>query len=201
MPVRIPLTICILVILEHSEPRIITPTLRLRIVVVAIERRNVKDFGAVGDGVIHDTAAINQAASAFSQNDTATLHCGDDCVGLNDDTQPNIVLDNLLIEDTESVVLVAGGNAILEGSLDPLYFNSWASGYPADSNGPGARTRGFISPAPRKPPSLLDDNGVYFTRLKLQSPKGTPIIASEKGVWNNATGTRPRLSTASSQII
>lgn len=46
-------------------------------------------------------------------------------LGSKGDQQPNIVLDNLLVENSQSVVLVSGGATLLAGSSGPLYFNSW----------------------------------------------------------------------------
>lgn len=39
----------------------------------------MRNFGAVGDGVTDDTAAINRAAAAFSESNLLTLRCGEDC--------------------------------------------------------------------------------------------------------------------------
>lgn len=41
--------------------------------------RNVKDFGAMGDGLADDTVAINQAVASFSRADRTTLRCGQTC--------------------------------------------------------------------------------------------------------------------------
>ena len=101
--------------------------------------------------------------------------------------QPNIVLDNLLVENSQSVVLISGGATVLEGSSGPLYFNSWANGYQYKPDGSGGKATGFISPTPDKPSSLLND-GAYFTRSKPQYFGSTPVVATSHGVSNDGTG-------------
>jgi hypothetical protein len=102
--------------------------------------------------------------------------------------QPNIVLDNLLVENSASVVLISGGATLLDGSSGPLYFNSWANGYRYLPDGTGGKQTGFIEPATSKPPSLLDGSGAYFTQSKPQYPGQNPIVATDNGISNDGTG-------------
>ncbi|KUJ14026.1 pectin lyase-like protein [Mollisia scopiformis] len=102
--------------------------------------------------------------------------------------QPNIVLDNLLVENSASVVLISGGATILEGSSGPLYFNSWANGYQYLPDGTGGKRTGFIDPAPSKSPGLLDSSGAYFEQSKPQYPATNPIVATQNGILNDGTG-------------
>ncbi|KAI0384726.1 pectate lyase superfamily protein-domain-containing protein [Hypomontagnella monticulosa] len=104
------------------------------------------------------------------------------------DEQPNIVLDNLLVENSASVVLISGGATILPGSTGALYFNSWANGYQYLPDGSGGKATGFINPAPEKPAALLDGNGAYFTRSKPQYETESPIVATDHGISNDGTG-------------
>lgn len=102
--------------------------------------------------------------------------------------QPNIVLDNLLVEDSASVVLISGGATLLAGSSGPLYFNSWANGYQFLRDGAGGKKTGFVDPAPAKSRSLLDSSGAYFSQPKPQYPGQNPIVATDNNISNDGTG-------------
>lgn len=102
--------------------------------------------------------------------------------------QPNIVLDNLLVEDSESVVLISGGDTILEGPSSSAYYNSWANGYQVQPDGSGGKRTGFMSTVPSKPTSLFDSSGAYFRKSKPQYESDTPVVATANGVSNDASG-------------
>jgi glucan 1,3-beta-glucosidase len=105
--------------------------------------------------------------------------------------QPNIVLDNLLVENSASVVLINGGSTVLDGSSGPLYFNSWAQGYQYLPSGGSGKLTGFVNPAPQKSPNLLDGSGAYFTRSKPQYETvgaGSMVVATSHGVSNTGSG-------------
>ncbi len=106
--------------------------------------------------------------------------------------QPNIVLDNLLVENSESIVFDTGGDTILAGSSGSLYFNSWASGLPVSfpAEQAGRRDAASLNPAPDKPQSLLDGSGRYFTRSKPQYEDvaaGSIVVATSHGVSISTT--------------
>ncbi|KAE8399665.1 pectate lyase superfamily protein-domain-containing protein [Aspergillus pseudonomiae] len=109
-------------------------------------------------------------------------------VAKQDNEQPSILLDNLLVENSASVVLISGGDTILEGSTGALYFDSWVSGYRYLPDGSGGRSSGFMSQKPDKPSSLLDGSGAYFRRAKPQYESETPVVATDHGVSNDGTG-------------
>ncbi|KAH7309629.1 pectate lyase superfamily protein-domain-containing protein [Stachybotrys elegans] len=101
--------------------------------------------------------------------------------------QPNIVLENLLVENSQSVVMVSGGETLLPGSGGALYFDNWASGYQVRGDGVGGLRSGFMDVRPNKPASLLQ-NGRYFLRSKPQYPGTRPLVITNLGVRNDGTG-------------
>jgi glucan 1,3-beta-glucosidase len=107
-------------------------------------------------------------------------------------SRPNIVLDNLLVENSASVVLVSGGDTILPGSNGPLYFNSWAMGQQyVDAAESGTKQGRFVDPAPSKSPALLDRTGRFFTQSKPQYETlaaGSIVVATDRGVSNAMDG-------------
>jgi glucan 1,3-beta-glucosidase len=112
--------------------------------------------------------------------------------------QPNVILDNLLVEDSTSVVLISGGDTVLAGSAGAQYIDSWGSGLqylPTESNDNVKRT-GYINPAPSKPANLLDSSGAYFRQAKPQYEGTVPIIATAHGVSNDGTGDQTRAINA-----
>ncbi|GAB7348947.1 hypothetical protein MBLNU459_g7631t2 [Dothideomycetes sp. NU459] len=106
--------------------------------------------------------------------------------------QPNLNLDNLLVEDSDAIVLVDGGETIFPGSSGQITVEPWGMGG-AYLNGGGDRQvlSGYIDPTPTKPQILLDDNGRYFDQPKplyTSSAGGSIIVATAHGVSNDMTG-------------
>lgn len=106
--------------------------------------------------------------------------------------QPNIVLENLLTENTKTVISVDGADSFLPGSSGPLYFDTWVSGYQfppsKDLTADAVTTHGFLRPATKKPQSLLDPQGRYFARAKPQyesESAGSIVVATDNGVSND----------------
>ncbi|KAK4238373.1 glucan 1,3-beta-glucosidase [Achaetomium macrosporum] len=112
------------------------------------------------------------------------------------DKPPAITLDNLLIEgNTPSVVLVSGGETILEGVTGgSATIQSWAMGprY-TDIDGSGSSVTGHINPPPAKPAVLLDGggSGKFFTRSKPQYETlgaGSFVSVADFGATGDGTG-------------
>ncbi|KAJ5211726.1 uncharacterized protein N7498_003372, partial [Penicillium cinerascens] len=105
---------------------------------------------------------------------------------------PNIILDNLLIENSADVVLISGGETIVAGSADALYFTSWNMGRFYDSlSGDGQDHTGFLSPTPNKPTSLKDSSGHYFSQSRPQYETYSSsdfVVATANGISNDGTG-------------
>ncbi|KAF6807464.1 glucan 1,3-beta-glucosidase, partial [Colletotrichum musicola] len=104
--------------------------------------------------------------------------------------QPNVVLDNLLVENSESVVMISGGETLSPGSGGALFLNNWVSGQQYLPSGSGKKS-GFANPAVKKPQGLLDGSGRYFIRSKPQYESmgsGSIVVATANGVSNDGTG-------------
>ncbi|CEJ90104.1 hypothetical protein VHEMI05908 [[Torrubiella] hemipterigena] len=84
--------------------------------------------------------------------------------------QPNLVLDNILIEKVGAVVAVPGKETLLKATTQNTKLKQWVSGYQylvGDADGDGGKRRsGFIDPPIKKPAGLLDKDGNYFWQPK-----------------------------------
>ncbi|KAF6813967.1 glucan 1,3-beta-glucosidase [Colletotrichum plurivorum] len=96
--------------------------------------------------------------------------------------QPNVVLDNLLVENSESVVMISGGETLLPGSGGALFLNNWVSGQQYLPSGSGKKS-GFANPAVKKPQGLLDAtaNGVANDGTGDQTNAINSLLSSKKG--------------------
>ncbi|KAK4209912.1 pectate lyase superfamily protein-domain-containing protein [Rhypophila decipiens] len=112
-------------------------------------------------------------------------------VGRQNNQQPNIVLENLLVENSESVVLVSGGPTLLPGSGGPLFLDHWVSGYQVDVDGNGGELSGYSEVKPNKPSGLVDPRGAWYYRSKPQYENvgaGSFVVATDNGISNDGTG-------------
>ncbi|KAK8023663.1 Pectin lyase fold/virulence factor [Apiospora rasikravindrae] len=105
-----------------------------------------------------------------------------------DGMPPNIVLDNTAFNSVGAIVIVEGGETLLEGGTTTV--DLWAHGRRYIS-GQGERATGHIQNRPAKPEPLLDGSGKLFTRLRPQYedlPTSSFLIATEHGCSNDGTG-------------
>jgi hypothetical protein len=91
-------------------------------------------------------------------------------ITVNNDNRPAITLDNLLIENSASVVLISGGATLLAGPTSGSEtISSWAMGRRYTSlYDVGSNELSNLQPVPSKPSALLSDGGQYFQRSRPQ---------------------------------
>jgi polygalacturonase len=137
-----------------------------RVVNLGRRGRNAKDFGAVGDGAVLDTAAIQRAINdtARAGGGTVTFPAGDYVTG------------TLLLKDRVTVQLEAG--ATLLGSLDPAHYKL----VEPFTDGVGT-TRGYaliaavdVEEAAILGPGTIDGRGAQLHAGAPNSPAGKPFL-------------------------
>ncbi len=108
--------------------------------------------------------------------------------------RPNIVIDNLLVEgNMPSVVQIDGGETFLPVTNGPpLVIGNWGMGTRYQStSGLSSTITGYVTPAPIRPPALVDTSGKWFTRsrpLYETLSGGNFIVATANGVSNANQG-------------
>lgn len=103
---------------------------------------------------------------------------------------PNLVLDNLLVDNSVNVVAYTGGDTIFTGSSSRVHFTSWAMGMRYTTlHGNGTKVTGLLNPAPNKSKNLLDGTGNFYTRSRPQYEHvGNFVVAIAHGIANDGTG-------------
>ncbi|KAI5868058.1 pectate lyase superfamily protein-domain-containing protein [Durotheca rogersii] len=140
------------------------------------------DCSSYSGGINQNTGLITVLDSEFENTPTGIL------VPEDVDQRPNIVLDNLRVANSTSVVQVQDGDAILPGSVDELYLASWATGYQFTPGGSGSKRTGFVTPPTNKPEILLGDTGGFYLRERPDYERENIVVATDHGVANDATG-------------
>ncbi|RYO84413.1 hypothetical protein DL764_009338 [Monosporascus ibericus] len=134
----------------------------------------------------------NQGAASITLLDSYFRSVPYPIVLRNGGPHPNIILENVRVELSASVVLIDGGETILPGSQGLLYFNSWGMGKRYTSmDGDGEIATGFIDPPPQRPPALLDGSRNIFARPKPTYGNlgaGSFVVATDHGISNMADG-------------
>ncbi|RYP82595.1 hypothetical protein DL769_001589 [Monosporascus sp. CRB-8-3] len=134
----------------------------------------------------------NQGAASITLLDSYFRSVPYPIVLRNGGPHPNIILENVRVELSASVVLIDGGETILPGSQGLLYFNSWGMGKRYTSvDGDGEFATGFIDPPPQRPPALLDGSRNIFARSKPTYGNlgvGSFVVTTEHGISNMADG-------------
>jgi glucan 1,3-beta-glucosidase len=104
--------------------------------------------------------------------------------------QPNLVIENVVLEQVDAAVRVPGADVILSGSVSRI--SSWASGYIVHPGKEvGRHTAGPLPLTIKKIPAPMDDANNYYYRSKPQyeSVKAADIVvATLSSVRNDATG-------------
>lgn len=109
----------------------------------------------------------------------------------NEGITPNFLLDNLLVENSQSVVLINGGKTIFPGSSGPIYVESWAMGGAyLDESGERQYVTGYLN-TPDKSQNLLEPGGMYYTQPKPlyeDVSASSVVVATENNISNDMAG-------------
>lgn len=105
---------------------------------------------------------------------------------------PNLILENLEVENSQAIVQINGGSVLLAGYTDATYVKSWGMGGAyLDETGTRQFITGDISPYPDASPSLLTPNGQWYTQSKplyTGTSDSEVIVATQEGISNDMTG-------------
>ncbi|KAH7303156.1 pectate lyase superfamily protein-domain-containing protein, partial [Stachybotrys elegans] len=146
---------------------------------VAIECKNI--------GGLH-----NQGAGSVTVLDSVFKSVPYPIVLRNGGPSSNLVLDNVRIENSASVVLIDGGETILPGTAGTMTIPTWALGKRYTTlESKGEMITGYIDLPMSKPRDLLDGNGRVFARPKPHYGHigaGGFVVATDHGVSNFAEG-------------